>query len=63
VSVEAALDITRYLEKDLEYIPWKTFVDNMVLFDRNLAGSDIFGLLSVITFEKNYKMIADRDEI
>ena len=50
VTVENALDITRYLENELEYIPWKTFVDNMVHFDRMLAGSNVFGDFSVSTF-------------
>ena len=47
VEVDAALNITRYLKNELEYIPWKTFLDNMVHFDRMLAGSNIFGDFSV----------------
>ena len=47
VSVESALNLTLYLSQELDYIPWYTFYDVMLLFDRLLAGSTVYGDLRV----------------
>ena len=47
ISVEYALDLASYLESELDYIPWDTFITAMVYFDRMLASSEVYGDFSV----------------
>ncbi|CAK8692596.1 unnamed protein product [Clavelina lepadiformis] len=42
-SVEVALELTKYLVQEIDYIPWTTFLDAITYFERILGRSVIYG--------------------
>lgn len=42
-----ALDTTRFLSKEMEYMPWQAALTNLQYFQQMFDRSEVFGAMSV----------------
>ncbi len=55
LSYDIAFNLTAYLHKERDYVPWAAFFDAIDFIDGMLATSDSYGLLQVI----DHELVAD----
>ena len=58
LSYEVALNLTAYLDKERDFVPWKAFLDSIEFLYGMLATSNTYGKLQVgVTLYRKYKTV------